>query len=100
AADTGFCQGGSVVLTASGGTGYSYQWMRNNLNIPGAVNMTYQASQVGDYTVQVTANICSAVSSVKHVSVYSLPVDTASLLGDAKICVNDSVQMAGQLANG
>src|SRR5262249_32879682 len=33
---TSFCQGGSVTLTASSGTGYSYQWYKNGGLISGA----------------------------------------------------------------
>ena len=99
-ADTGFCQGGSVVLSAVSGSGFTYQWIRNGTNIPGATNSYYQATQVGFYAVQVTQNICSSTSATKHVSVYSLPADTASLLGSAEICVNDSVQIVAQQGNG
>ncbi len=98
--DTGFCQGSSITLTAVGGAGYNYQWLKNGVNIAGANTMTYQANQPGSYSVQITANICSSVSPSKNVSVYALPVDTASLLGSTPICVNDSVKLQAYGGNG
>ncbi|MBK7682283.1 MAG: hypothetical protein IPJ26_07340 [Bacteroidetes bacterium] len=39
-----FCNGDSVTLTANG-TGYQYQWRKNNVNIAGATAKTYVAKQ-------------------------------------------------------
>ena len=59
---TSICQGASVTLQASTGTGLSYQWYRDERAISGAVSSTLQASATGSYAVQV-ANSCLPVRS-------------------------------------
>src|SRR6185503_12398073 len=51
---TTFCAGGSVVLNANTGTGLTWQWKLNTVNISGATNSSYTASAAGSYTVVVT----------------------------------------------
>ena len=43
-----FCNGDSVTLTANG-TGYQYQWKKNNVNIAGATAQTYVAKTAGTF---------------------------------------------------
>ncbi|MDP1725444.1 MAG: PQQ-dependent sugar dehydrogenase [Bacteroidota bacterium] len=70
-----FCQGGSVSLIANTGTGLTYQWRNNNLNISGATSSVYVASTLGNYKVVVTnTNSCMDSSSVISVIVNPLPV--------------------------
>ena len=60
----------SPVITASGallstGTAAAYQWFLNGVAIPGATGSSYQATQSGNYTVQVkSADGCFGTSSV------------------------------------
>jgi RHS repeat-associated protein len=61
--------GSSATLSATTGTGYSYQWQLNGSAISGATSATYNASQSGSYSVVVTANGC--VSTSNSVSVTS-----------------------------
>jgi len=98
--DTGFCQGGSVLLTAVSGSGYGYQWKKNGTDIPGATSQTYLATQAGTYTVVVNNSICSDESPSKVVSVYPTPIDTMALLGADTICYNDSVKIQAVMGNG
>lgn len=49
---TTFCTGDSVVLKANSGT-YSYQWSKNNIDIPNATNINYAAKTSGTYKVKV-----------------------------------------------
>ena len=51
---TTFCQGGSVVLSANTGTGYSYQWLNGTVAISGATSSSYTATASGSYKVIVT----------------------------------------------
>ena len=72
------CEGGAVTLTASG-TGYSYQWMRNDTNILYATSQTYFAGTTGNYKCA-TANACgTATSNTIAVKVYSLPLTAVNL---------------------
>jgi len=56
------CEGGVVILTATGGT--SYQWFLNGGAIAGATNSTHSANQPGIYTVNVTSsNGCTSTAT-------------------------------------
>lgn len=48
------CEGGTLLLTATGGN--TYQWYLNSGAIPGAVNATHSATQPGVYTVNVISS--------------------------------------------
>jgi len=53
------CEGGNVLLTASGGN--SYQWFLNGGAIAGATNSSHAATQPGAYTVNlISSNNCTA----------------------------------------
>jgi hypothetical protein len=64
------CQGDSVPLSANSGTGLTYQWKLNGNNISGATSSIYNATQSGNYVVEVTdGNSCKALSSIQNVMV-------------------------------
>lgn len=48
------CVGGSTILTANAGTGFTYQWYKNNILIQGATSQSYTATSSGSYKVKVT----------------------------------------------
>jgi len=63
------CATGSVALQANSGTALTYQWIKNNKNIPGATNQIYTATSTGNYKVLVTEmNGCSKISKVVSVT--------------------------------
>jgi len=69
-----FCQGGAVVLTAVSGTGVTYQWNNNAVQVSGATGNYYIASTTGSYSVTVTNSFgCSALSPTILVVVNPLP---------------------------
>jgi Galactose oxidase, central domain/Secretion system C-terminal sorting domain len=76
---TSFCEGGSVILTASGGS--NFLWSDNTTG----ASITVNAS--GTYTVIVTQNNCSASTS-ETVTVNPLPVATINPAGPVLICSN------------
>jgi len=85
-----FCQGGSVVLTASGGT--SYNWSNS---VSGATN-TITTS--GTYTATVTnAAGCSTVSAPVTVDVLPAPAASITANGPTSFCDGGSVILS---ANG
>ncbi|WP_192821109.1 gliding motility-associated C-terminal domain-containing protein [Rufibacter sp. LB8] len=59
------CQPGSVLLTASSGTGFTYKWYRDNVEIPvpDPTSNTFQATTSGAYTVQVSGPTCATATS-------------------------------------
>lgn len=70
---TTFCSGGNVMLNATTGTGYTYQWKRDGTVISGATTDAYKAVQPGSYTVTITANNQTATSTATLVTVNALP---------------------------
>ena len=67
---TTFCNGDSVKLQANTGTGFTYQWLKNNLNISSATASSYFAKTAGSYKVRVANSTgCSKSSQAISVSV-------------------------------
>ena len=60
-ADAAICSGGSVELTATGGS--SYTWFRNGVQINGQTGATITATQAGTYTVTIHDGDCSGQAS-------------------------------------
>ncbi|PZF73552.1 Ig-like domain-containing protein [Taibaiella soli] len=87
---TGFCEGGSVTLTASPATGLTYIWKENGNVISGATNASYTATQTGAYTVTASNGTCSNTSSPVNVTAYPIPVATITPLTATTICTNDT----------
>ena len=85
---TTFCQGGSVVLTASAGG--SYNWMNGTTQVGTAA--TYNATAAGSFTVEVTnAAGCKAISAATTVTVNSNPIATISTTTSTTFCQGGSV---------
>ena len=91
ATSTTFCSGGSVVLNANTGTGYTYQWKKDGTNISNATSSTYTAITAGSYTVVVTANSVSTTSAATAVIVNALPTVNAG--SDVAICSGKSTTL-------
>lgn len=87
AGPTSFYIGGSVALTTGLGTGYTYQWLRNGVNITGATSASYTASQSGAYTVMVTINGSSQTSAAVNVSAaFTLPASNFKIAATSATC--------------
>lgn len=72
-----FCKGGSVTITATGGS--TYQWYRNGTAINGATSAKYVASEEGTYTTEIfSSNGCKGKASNGSV-VTELAVPTGSI---------------------
>ncbi|HEY8400324.1 MAG TPA: T9SS type A sorting domain-containing protein [Cytophagaceae bacterium] len=88
-----FCEGGSVALTGS--FGYTYQWLNNNVIIPGATAFNYTATTSGDYRLVLRNSFgCVDTSDVQTVTVYPYPDAPITPLGKFVICTGDSVTMS------
>ena len=97
---TTFCSGGSVLLSANTGTGYTYAWKRSGVVISGATSSTYTATQAGSYTVTVTGGSCSATSSALTVTVNAVPAATLTASGPTTICSGGNVVLNATTGTG
>ncbi len=83
------CNNSSTTLTAAANN-VTYQWLKNNIPINGAVNKTYTTTQPGTYKVLVTNNYgCSKTSSGFKVTGPSQA--GINILSPTTICTGDSV---------
>lgn len=73
ASSTSICNGSSVTLSATTGSGYSYAWKRDGTTISGATASSYAASSAGSHTVTITKNTCSLTSPATSVTTKALP---------------------------
>ncbi|HEY0029875.1 MAG TPA: PQQ-dependent sugar dehydrogenase [Bacteroidia bacterium] len=64
-----FCPGGNVKLYGNTCAGFSYQWIRNGVDIAGATVATYTATTSGTYQLRVTQSGVHAWSSLVTVDV-------------------------------
>jgi hypothetical protein len=76
AGPTTFCSGGSVTLTATGGT--SYLWSN------GATTQSINVTSSGTFTVNVSNGSCSGTSAPTTVTVNPLPI--VSISGPSSVC--------------
>jgi len=83
---TAFCPGGSVTLTASAGSGYSWS--------NGATTQSIAVTTGGNYSVTVTgANGCSATSAPTVVTINALPAATITAGGPTTFCTGGNVTL-------
>ena len=93
-----FCQAGNVQLNANTGTGYTYQWMNNNVPIPGAVQQTYSATAGGTYSVVISnASGCSSTSPPFAVNGNAISNLQINVSGPTAFCMGDSTQLSSSL---
>ncbi|MFZ4499874.1 MAG: T9SS type A sorting domain-containing protein [Minisyncoccia bacterium] len=93
---TTFFTGKNVVLSANTGSGYSYKWMRNGTDLPGAISSSYTAIESGSYAVSITFNGCTVTSaSITVTATFTLPVTNFKVAATAKSCrTNDNGAIA------
>jgi hypothetical protein len=67
---TTFCAGGSVLLSANAGDGFTYKWKKWSNYISGATLNNYTASVAANYRIEVTkGNGCSKTSSAITITI-------------------------------
>ncbi|WP_345951956.1 FG-GAP-like repeat-containing protein [Mucilaginibacter sp. PAMB04274] len=88
---TSFASGGKVVLSTTTNLGYTYQWNRNGVAIPGATSASYTASESGAYTVNVKAADYVTTSEAIAITVYFvLPVTNFSVATTSATCTGQA----------
>ncbi|HSV76941.1 MAG TPA: gliding motility-associated C-terminal domain-containing protein [Bacteroidales bacterium] len=91
---TNFCLGGSVLLSGSITSGLTFNWRWNMVDIPGANQPTFSASQSGIYRLRVTSGEgCSSLSNGISVTVHDLPIATAS--SNSPLCEGSTLELYG-----
>ncbi len=88
AGNTTICPGDEVTLSAPlSQYGFSYQWKKNNADIPGATASTYAANASGNYTCSIsTVNGCSTNSNFIVITISDVPQATINPPGPISIC--------------
>ncbi len=97
---TAFCTGGSVVLSAPTGTGYTYVWRRNGTTISGATASSFTATSAGSYTVAITGGGCTGTSAATVVSVSAAPTASLTASGATTFCAGGSVTLNATTGSG
>lgn len=96
-----FCQGQPVALSATSGTGDTYQWQNNGNAIGGATSASYTPTSNGSYTVVSTnTSGCSATSAPTNVTINPLPSATATANGSTSICQGQNVTLVASTGAG
>jgi hypothetical protein len=93
------CTGGTLILTANTGSGFTYQWMNGGVNIPGATNPTLNVTASGSYSVFMTSPCGSATSAATVVSLSSVTA-TVSPAGASSVCSGTSITFAASTGTG
>jgi hypothetical protein len=76
------CTGNSVVLKTVSGTGYTYQWKKSGVNLPGATLSTYPVLTSGVYSVAISnGKGCTVVSQGTTVTVNAFPLAVITTAG-------------------
>ncbi|WP_342648588.1 putative Ig domain-containing protein [Mucilaginibacter sp. CSA2-8R] len=84
---TTFAKGKSVLLKASTGQGYTYQWVKGNFEIPGATGATYTATEGDYYSVNIAVDGWKDRSeAVLLTSVFNLPATNFKVVGTNITC--------------
>ncbi len=91
---TTFCSGSSTVIKAPFLVASTYQWKKSNVNISGAIDSVYSATQSGVYTVSITNHGCTATTSpitLSTVTQQPMPVTVAdSRCGPGELTLSGS----------
>jgi len=87
------CFNDSIMLTASSGTNYTYQWTFNSLIIPGADSIVFYAKHNGTYRVIITDTICSQTSPPFVLNHYPSVLPIIQVNGAILPCTNDSLEL-------
>jgi len=93
------CEGGNVKMFTSGQTGI--QWFKDGVSIPGATSNFYDATQSGQYYIEVSnTNGCvSGNSNSINVTVNPLP-NAGVITGNNSVCAGSTLQLNNTKATG
>lgn len=98
--DSQFCSNGSGILRieSTNTEQFTYQWMRNNEEIPGANSLTYQPTLSGIYWVKsINAKGCVNITGSNFINVEISNAPYALIVGTNKACVNERFQLTARV---
>ncbi len=85
------CSGAGLELSASTGTGFTYQWKLNGIDIQGANSPTLTVNTAGNYSVYMTSPCGNALSNTVTVNSATV-VASITPAGTSTICAAQYVQ--------
>lgn len=97
---TAICSGSSVILKANTGTGYTYQWKKDGVNITGATSANYTATTAGSYQVKIVAGTQTAWSAPLTVTTGVAPAATITAGGSLTFASGGGVNLQANTGTG
>ncbi|MFC2110912.1 T9SS type A sorting domain-containing protein, partial [Bacteroidota bacterium] len=87
------CVTDSLLLTATSGIGWNYQWLYNGVVIPGADTSTLHGTLAGEYRVIVNDTVCSVTSNPFILGHHPSVAPVISSNDSIRPCTNDSMEL-------
>lgn len=97
---TTFCQGDSIILSATEDFGNTYQWTINGNNIANEINSSITIHQSGNYAVLVYHNGQVAMSPTIPITVNPNPVAGITTADPTSFCADDSTLLTATSGSG
>jgi photosystem II stability/assembly factor-like uncharacterized protein len=98
---TALCEGASLTLNAPSGSGYSYQWLKDDQVQGNVTSSSLTVTSSGNYKVQITNMAgCQSTSNAMNVQVRPLPSASLTLEGNNPFCAGTSVRLVTANAPG
>ena len=88
------CFGETVTLNANTDTGLTYQWIKDDNFINGAINFSFIVSQEGVYEVAITKNGCTNHSNAITVDITPKPAPIIQIDGHGNFCESSSILLS------
>jgi hypothetical protein len=97
---TTFCDSQTVRLETIQGVGYSYQWLKDGVAIPGETNWFIEAGTSGSYSVSITLGSNNAISDPVNVVVNAGPTAQIQTPSTSIISVGGTVTLTALTVSG
>ncbi|HTL10702.1 MAG TPA: T9SS type A sorting domain-containing protein, partial [Chitinophagaceae bacterium] len=90
AATDSTCNGAPVRLSATKNSAYAYQWYKDAVLLPGAIDSFYLATEAGTYTVSASISGCSSTSAPFYFKSCDIKISSASSIATCSAVFFDS----------